>query len=183
VPEPDPIDTPPADLAAGDLTPPAPPAQEPPTKPETDWKAESRKHEARAKENDAKAKRLDEILESQKSDAEKLAARAEAAEKRASDLEQSALRDRIAREHDLPAELADRLRGATADELTEDAKTLQKIAKAAKPGGEVDQGVKGGGQSAPSQLSAADLQKMTPAQIVKAQADGRCNDLLGIKTP
>lgn len=62
------------------------PAQDPapePAKAETDWKAEARKWEQRAKENSAAAKRLTEFEESQKTEAEKLAAKAEAAEKRA----------------------------------------------------------------------------------------------------
>ncbi|MFF8942837.1 hypothetical protein ACF1A5_11310 [Streptomyces sp. NPDC014864] len=35
--------------------------------------------------------------------------------------------------------------------------------------------------SGPAQLSRADLKGMTPAQIVKAQAEGRLNNVLGIK--
>lgn len=46
--------------------------------------------------------------------------------------------------------------------------------------GGADQGARGKG-SAPSQLSKEDLKKLTPAQIVQADADGRLNALKGIK--
>jgi hypothetical protein len=60
--------TPPADPPATDPTPQAPPA-DPPT--ETDWKAESRKWEKRAKENDKAAAELEKLKASQLSDQEK----------------------------------------------------------------------------------------------------------------
>lgn len=66
---------------------------EPQTK-QTDWVAEARKWEERAKENkkiadqnSAAAKRLSELEESQKTELQKIQERAEAAEKRAADLE------------------------------------------------------------------------------------------------
>ena len=46
--------------------------------------------------------------------------------------------------------------------------------------GGADQGARGKG-SAPSQLSKEDLKKLTPAQIVEADRQGRLNDLKGIK--
>jgi hypothetical protein len=46
--------------------------------------------------------------------------------------------------------------------------------------GTADQGARKA-KPQPSQLSQADLKKMSPAEIVKAKADGRLNDLLGIK--
>lgn len=65
---------------------------------ETDWKAEARKWEARAKENKSAAERLSELEESQKSELQKATERAELAEKRAVEFEQTALRTRIASE-------------------------------------------------------------------------------------
>lgn len=46
--------------------------------------------------------------------------------------------------------------------------------------GSADQGARRG-KPAPSQLSQADLKKMTPEAIVKAKSEGRLNDLLGLK--
>lgn len=76
---------------------------------EIDWKAEARKHEARAKENAAKAKanetaaqRLAEIEEATKSAEEKANERLAAAEKRASELEARANRATVANEHGIP---------------------------------------------------------------------------------
>jgi hypothetical protein len=94
----------------------------------TDWKTESRKWEARAKENAAKAKvndgaaqRLKEIEDADKSEAEKATARAEAAEKRAADAEAKALRADVATEKKVPASL---LTGSTREELEKSADEL-----------------------------------------------------------
>lgn len=38
------------------------------------------------------------------------------------------------------------------------------------------------GKGTAGQLTEADLESMTPAEIVKAQAEGRCNEIMGIKT-
>lgn len=46
--------------------------------------------------------------------------------------------------------------------------------------GSADQGARSGG--APGQLSRDDLKSMTPADIVKAQKDGRLNDLMGVSS-
>lgn len=67
----------------------------------TDWKAEARKWEQRAKENSAAAKRLAEIEEAQKSEAEKVAERLAKAEQAAAEAEARALRREIALEHKL----------------------------------------------------------------------------------
>jgi hypothetical protein len=84
-------------------TPPGTPTAEPAANPaadpaqgDTDWKAEARKWESRAKENSAAKKRLDELEEAAKTDLEKATSRAEAAEKRAAALEALALRREVA---------------------------------------------------------------------------------------
>ena len=174
------VETPPAQAPAATATPPAPPAQ-----PETDWVAEARKWEARAKENFDKASKLDALEAANKTELEKANDRAAAAEKRAADLEATNLRDRIARKHNLPADLAARLVGADEAALEADAKKLQALVKTDAPSvpakvPSIDQGVAPAGD-APTQLTAADLKRMTPEQIVKARNEGRCNDLLGIK--
>jgi len=116
-----------------------------------------------------------------KTEAQKLTDRADAAEKRVATLEMNALRSKVASDNGLPADLVDRLRGDTAEALDEDAKNLTALLKASRGAGDVDQGVRGGGTAGPAQLKQADLQGMSPSQIVKAQAEGLCNDLLGIK--
>lgn len=95
---------------------------------EIDWKAEARKHEQRAKDNAAKAKanesaaqRLAEIEDANKSELEKIAARAEAAEKRAAELEAKSIRTEVALAKGVPAAL---LTGSTQEELEASADAL-----------------------------------------------------------
>jgi len=95
---------------------PAEPAQE-----STDWKAEARKWEARAKENTSAAQRLAELEEAKKSDEEKVAERIAAAEKRAAELELKALRAEIAETKGVPSE---GIHGTTKEELEASAEWL-----------------------------------------------------------
>lgn len=94
---------------------PATPAQDP-----TDWKAEARKWEQRAKDNTDAAKRLAEIEEASKSEAEK---QAEALASAQRELEQFKQRDQVrswAREIVTDSNVpADALRGSTREELEE----------------------------------------------------------------
>ena len=111
--------------------PPAAPAA--PTEPEpTDWKSESRKWEARAKENAAAAQRLTELEEAQKTELQKANDRAAAAEKAAADAAASLadrdrtdaerkLRDQVAADKKVPAAL---LTGSTKEELEASADEL-----------------------------------------------------------
>ena len=87
----------------------------------TDWKAQARKWEQRAKENlaaakanDDAAKRLAEIEEASKTEAERTAERLAAAEKRAAELEAKALKAEVAAAKGVPAAL---LTGSTQEEL------------------------------------------------------------------
>lgn len=179
-----PSETPPADPPAPD----APPADPPPAEPSgPDWKVEARKWESRAKENAAAAKKLQEIEDAQKSETEKLLARAEAAEKRAADLEAARLRDRVAQANGIPADLVDRLVGATEEELAADAQRLAALLRPTDPPPPAtppppppaDGGPRG--TPAPSQLTQADLKGMSPAEIQKAKAEGRLADVLSGK--
>lgn len=102
--------------------------EETPEKQETDWKAEARKWESRAKENLASAKanedaakRLAEIEEAQKTEAQKAQERLDAAEKRAAELELKATRAEVAAAKGVPVEL---LSGSTRDELEASAAAL-----------------------------------------------------------
>jgi hypothetical protein len=96
----------------------APAAQEPQ---ETDWKAEARKWESRAKENltaakanESAAKRLAQIEEAQKTEAQKAQERLDAAEKRAAELELRSIRAEVSAAKGVPANL---LSGSTQEEL------------------------------------------------------------------
>jgi hypothetical protein len=104
----------------------------------TDWKAQARKWEQRARENAAKIKDLSplaakakELEESQKTDTERLAERATSAEQRAADLEAANLRIEVALDkapEGIPLgqlrKLAKRLAGSTREELEADAEEL-----------------------------------------------------------
>jgi hypothetical protein len=93
---------------------------------ETDWKAEARKWEARAKENKSKADKLDEIEEASKSALEKAQERAQKAENRVKEFEAEAQRkqwlDEVAKETGLPAGV---LRGNTREEIEVHAQSLK----------------------------------------------------------
>lgn len=81
------------------------PNEEQAAKSETDWKAEARKWEQRAKENTDAAKKLADIEEANKSEIQKAKERADAAEQRATQAEQTALKTRIAAELNVPIEV------------------------------------------------------------------------------
>jgi hypothetical protein len=119
----------------------AKPAQ---AKPETDWKAEARKHEQRAKENAAAAAELAALKESQKTEAQKLADRVAAAEKERDDARLEALRVKVGAAKKLPADVVDLLKGDTEDELAAHADRLaEHFKQAVRPSGSIDQGQRG----------------------------------------
>lgn len=129
-------------------TKPAAPAQEP-EKAELDWKAEARKWEQRAKENKAAAEKLAAFEESQKTEAQKLADRAAAAEKERDAAKLEALRTKVGMQKKLPTDVIDLLKGDTEEELAAHADRLSEHFKASvRPAGSVDQGTRG---SAPAQ--------------------------------
>lgn len=118
------------------------PAQDPPAKPETDWKAEAKKWETRAKENKSAAERLAQFEESQKSEQQKLLERAEAAERERDQVRTEALRLRIAADKGLTPKQAARLRGSSEEELLADADELlaEFPTGPRRPSGDVGQG-------------------------------------------
>lgn len=107
------------------------------------WKALARKHEQAAKANAGAAKQLAEIADRDKSDQQKLAERAEAAEKRAAEVELRALRHEVALAKGLTSSQAKRLVGSTEAELLADADELLSDIKSGRPPVDVDQGVRG----------------------------------------
>lgn len=94
---------------------------EAPAQDATDWKAEARKWEARAKENAVKARRADELEESQKSEIQKAQERADAAERELATTKQETLRLSVAAKHGVPAHL---LSGSNEDEIEASAQAL-----------------------------------------------------------
>lgn len=149
------------------------------------WKALSRKNEERAKENEAAAKRLAEIEEANKSETEKLQARAEAAEKALAEREAketlAALAAEVAKEKKVPAEI---LRGATREELEAHAdlylSTLPTVPAAPSADGLGAVGAPIGG--ADDQITREELASMSQKEIAAALEEGRLKKLMGAKT-
>lgn len=111
-----------------------------PDKDETDWKARyeaekeaAKKWEKRAKENHDKAKRFDELEESQKSELQKLADAQQTAEARADKAERHLMRLQVALDKGLTAVQAKRLVGDTPEELAADA---DEILESFRPSGD-----------------------------------------------
>jgi hypothetical protein len=120
---PDPEPTPPT----GDPEPKPDPSGEPDWKAEAEkWKKFARQHEATAKSNADAAKRLADMEEANKTEAQKLADKAAAAEKKASEAELKALRLEVAGEKGLTPAQAKRLIGGSREELEADADELIK---------------------------------------------------------
>lgn len=97
----------PAQPATGDPQEPTEPTQPKPTETVDYWKQRSRENETKAKANADAAKRLAEIEESQKTEAQKTADRLAAAEKDAANARSEALRLRIASRFQIGDEDAD----------------------------------------------------------------------------
>lgn len=147
---------------------------------------EAAQYRTEAKANADAAKRLAEIEEASKTEAQKLADRLAAAEAKVAESELKALRAEVAQAKGVPAAL---LSGSTADELNAAADALiafrgeapkLPVAPSAAGQGKVGEPI---GAGAP-QLTADDLTRMTAAKdydgITKAQSEGRFNALLGI---
>ena len=104
--------------------------------PATDWKAEARKWEQRAKENSGAAARLTEIEEASKTEAQKLADRAAAAEAKAAAYEAreqiAGWKAEVAESTGVPAVA---LAGSTKEEIEAHAATLKPLIAAAAPTG------------------------------------------------
>lgn len=102
--------------------------------PEDDWKAKARKHEKASKQTrqelEAAQAKLKEYEDRDKTEAEKAEEARKALEARAEKAEAELLRQRVAHKHNLPPEIAERLRGSTEEELEEDAKSLSELVKA-----------------------------------------------------
>lgn len=139
-----------------------PDAEQKPTETVDFWKQKAREQEKRAKENADAAKRLTELENSQKSEAQRLTDRAEAAEKRATDSDGLAMRLQVALEKGLTLKQAQRLVGNTAEELASDAEELLETFKPAEtksetPTVDLDLGTRPTGATTSTDPRSADL--------------------------
>ena len=124
--------TPPTEPAAQQTEPPADAPK--PTETVDFWKQKAREQEKRAKDNADAAKRLADIEEASKTEAQKSADRLAAAEKAAAEATSSLARLEVALAKGLTPSQAKRLVGSTREELEADADELLKdIGDAARP--------------------------------------------------
>ena len=113
------------------------------------WKQKAREQEARAKANAEAATKLQQLEDRDKTEAQRLTERAEAAEKRAAEIEGRAIRLEVAAEKGLTPAQAQRLVGETREQLEADADALLEMFKPATTTDEVvvpslDLGTRGG---------------------------------------
>ncbi len=151
----------------------------------TDWKAEARKWEKRAKDASGDrelAAKWREYEESLKPLQEKLADDLNSAKAEAESARTALMRYEIASEKGIPSDAIKLLNGSSREELEEAADVLVAlIANQSKPNTpmpDLNQG-----KPTPDkvgQLTAADIESMTPAEINAARRAGRLNDVLGI---
>lgn len=147
------------------------------------WKELSRKNEQRAKENAAKAKRLDEIEEASKTELQKLLERAEKAEKAAAQALSDKLRAEKSAASGVDVEL---IHGSTEEEMDAAIEKAKRWADSlAKPPIAPPANLVTSDGKAPkvNQITSRDeLKSMTPQQIVAAKKAGRLDELLGKST-
>lgn len=141
------------------------------------WKELSRKNEAVAKSNAEKAKRLDQIEESSKTELQKAQEETERLQQEALD----AIREAIAEKHGVPVDF---VHGTTREDMEASAKKLQDWGAAGKQqqvpaGSGVDAAGKRGESINTDQLTRDDLKNMSAEDIEKARLAGRLDDVLG----
>ncbi len=105
-------------------------------------KAERDQFRREAKANASAAKKLAEIEDRNKTEAQRLEERVTAAESRLGPVEQENARLRVALTKGLPADLVDRLRGGTEHELAADADKLLELVGQQSSGGSFDGGAR-----------------------------------------
>lgn len=191
---PDPTNAPTAPASPGATPPPAPAPAAPAAPPaqETDWKAEARKWEQRAKDNSTAAARLAEIEESQKSAEQKAAEALAAAQSTATTATATAMRYEVAASKGLDLKLAPRLTGSTKEELEADADALMGLipkapeTEATPPTGPTVPGQQPGATQTPALVTQADLDALSAAgkydEINRLRREGRLTHL-GVAPP
>lgn len=147
----------------------------------TDWKAEARKWEARAKADRELASKWREYESSQKTEHEKLAEELARTQAEAAAASAELLRLKVAADKGITGDATKLLKGSTQEELEAEADLLLSlIANQSKPKAPKPDELQG--KPAPAtlgQLTQADLKSMNPDDIVKARAEGRLDALLG----
>lgn len=120
--------------------------------------------------------------DAQKSESERLTEQLQALKAEAATAKAETLRLRVAAETGLPADLHEFLVGDDEDGLRAKAKKLMAATAAAtaprSPAPDPTQGAKPGIGVDSTQLTRADIARMTPQEVVAAQDAGRFNDLL-----
>lgn len=96
---------------------------------ETDWKAEARKWEARAKENFSAVEELQRLKDAEKTELQRATEAAEAAQRELAASKQEAARLRIAAKHGIGEDHLDLLTGSDEAELEAKAEKLAKLIK------------------------------------------------------
>lgn len=131
-----------------------------PIEDKTDWKAEARKWEARAKENSGAAQKLADLENASKSELQKALDRAEAAEKALASTQAESLRLTVAARHGITGDALDLLNGSTEDELEAKAVKLSALLTDSTkpdpfPKADPSQGVRGAGNATTADQFAA----------------------------
>lgn len=101
-------------------------------KKDTDWKAEARKWEQRAKANYSAVEKLQALEDEKKSELEKAQDKAAQALQEAENAKREAARFRIAATHKISDEYFDLLTGSTEDELTAQAEKISQLIASTK---------------------------------------------------
>lgn len=159
--------------------------EEPQGKPETDWKAEARKWENRAKASKADsddALKWREYEAAQKPAQERLAEELETYKAQATQAEATLLRYEIAAEKGISGDATRLLKGTSREELEAEADLLLSlIANTTKPRTPLpDENQGKPASSALGQITDRNVLKdMTPQEIMTAKAEGRLDSLLG----
>ena len=167
---------------------PAPTPDQPPADPrkqsfDADYvaklRAEAAKYRTDAKANAEAARKLAEIEEANKTEAQKTAEALQRLQSENEALRLLNLKAQVAAEKGVPADLADLLVGTTEDELNAVADRLLafKGQAPASPTPDFGGGDRGDTPGKPKQLSRADMARMTPDQIVAADDAGQFDDL------
>ena len=150
----------------------------------TDWKAEARKWEKRAKDASGDrelAQKWREYEAAQKPAQERMAEELATTRQEAESARIALTRYEVASEKGIPPEAIRLLNGSSREELEESADALVAlIATQSKPRTPVPDESQGRPATAKlGQLTEADLRDMTPSEINEARRQGRLSDLLG----
>lgn len=150
----------------------------------TDWKAEARKWEKRAKDANGDrelAQKWREYEAAQKPAQERMAEELAATKQAEETARLALLRYEIAAEKQIPSDAIRLLNGSTREELEEAADALVAlIASQSKPKTPLPDESQGRpATAAKGQLTKEDLKTMTSEEIMQAKAEGRLNDVLG----